>query len=91
MKLRLVQTCASCPEQYDAYMGDEMIGYLRLRNGHFTARYSGDIVYSAYTDGDGCFTEQERKIQLTKASNAIIKAYQDEKECENIELPYTTE
>jgi hypothetical protein len=31
--IELRQTCEACPEQYDAYLGDNRIGYLRLRYG----------------------------------------------------------
>ena len=37
----LVQTCGACPEQYDAYIDDKKIAYLRLRHewsGHTTIR-----------------------------------------------------
>ena len=34
---KLVQTCGACPEQYDVYEGDEEVGYMRLRHGHFHA------------------------------------------------------
>ncbi len=30
--VRLVQTCFACPEQYDAFIGEEKAGYLRLRH-----------------------------------------------------------
>jgi plasmid stability protein len=32
--VRLVRTCFACPEQYDAFIGEEKVGYLRLRHGH---------------------------------------------------------
>lgn len=36
--IELRQTCAACPEQYDAYLNGELVGYLRLRHGHFRVR-----------------------------------------------------
>lgn len=68
-------TCYSCPEQYDVF--DEqgkMVGYFRLRGGRFTAEYpdvGGALVYLAYTDGAGSFTEEERMKQLTLAINKL--------------------
>ena len=35
VKFRLEMTCFACPEQYDVYLEDEKVGYLRLRHGHF--------------------------------------------------------
>ena len=75
MKFKLVMTCGACPEQYDVL--DEYgfkRGYLRLRNGYFTARLddpSGPVVYAALTDGDGIFTSEERQGHLDAAVKAI--------------------
>lgn len=57
---KLVQTCGACPEQYDVYLKDQpdqMVGYLRLRHGYFRAEHMGQVVYDAYTKGDGIFEE----------------------------------
>lgn len=76
-KIRLVQTCGACPEQYDAFHSEtgEEIGYLRLRHGCFTAEYKGMNVYGAETRGDGCFDSNERDYFLHKACEAIIEAH----------------
>jgi hypothetical protein len=76
MKLRLIQTCGACPEQYDVYLGDEEIGYMRLRHGHFRAEYKRTIVYSASTVGDGLFEQEERKRHLNLACKAILEAHE---------------
>ena len=70
----LVMTCGACPEQYDVFSeGGERVGYLRLRNGSFTAQHSpsGKEVYSASTIGDGVFDDGERDEHLIKAVLAI--------------------
>lgn len=67
----LVQTCGACPEQYDAYIDGEEVGYLRLRHGYFSVNYKDVEVYSAHPDGDGCFTGYEREYYLEKACEAI--------------------
>lgn len=80
MGIRLVETCEACPEQYDAYMGDKLIGYLRLRHGHFTVRYPGvmgKLVYEANPKGDGIFEDDERKFYLDKAIKALAKAHKE--------------
>ncbi len=83
MKLKLIQTCGACPEQYDVFTEDEMkVGYLRLRHGYFSARYpnsSGIEVYGSETVGDGSFiSEEERKLHLKRAKKAIKKELKKE-------------
>ena len=74
-QITLDETCGACPEQYDAYLGDDKIGYLRLRHGYFRAEYLGTIVYEAHPNGDGCFEYDERGKYLKKAKKAIWKAH----------------
>lgn len=72
--IRLVQTCGACPEQYDAYIGTELVGYLRLRHGYFRVECpsSGGIeVYGAHPQGDGVFEHEERDGYLRRAVSAI--------------------
>jgi hypothetical protein len=74
--IALVRTCGACPEQYEAFIGDEAVGYLRLRHGLFTVHYpdpGGALVYEATPLGDGAFTDDEREIFLHAAKLAIIK------------------
>jgi len=73
--MKLIQTCSAAPEQYDLMDGDERIGYLRLRHGHFAAHAygpSGPIVYKADTIGDGLFESHERDQHIKNAVAAII-------------------
>lgn len=77
-KIRLEKTCNCSPEQYDAYIGDELIGYLRLRWGSFTVQYlnpSGEYVYSANTIGDGMFDDSEREGHLAVAKLRLINKH----------------
>lgn len=42
-------TCSACPEQYDAFIGDRKVGYLRLRWGEFRVDYpdcGGEMTYA---------------------------------------------
>ena len=74
----LVQTCGACPEQYDVFLHDNQIGYLRLRHGSFTADYpdaGGSLVYSASPNGDGIFEDAEREFYITQAVMAILNAH----------------
>ncbi len=74
MDIRFVQTCGCCPEQYDAYLGDKYVGYVRERGGSFTVEYPGkddcerELLFSAYSD-EG-FSSQ---WMLKKARRAIWK------------------
>jgi len=75
----LVKTCDACPEQYDVFHKKELVGYLRLRYGYFSASFpnsSGKEVYKSPI-GDsltGEFTnEKERKFHLKAAKKAIKK------------------
>jgi len=76
-KLTLIQTCDACPEQYDAYIGDRKVGYLRMRHGHFSVECpdaGGELVFEAKDlAGDGSFSDKERPEMLDKASSAILK------------------
>ena len=74
---KLVLTCGACPEQYDVFLGEENIGYLRLRHGRFYAEYvpTKEIVYVAHPQGDGIFEESEREEHLLKAVTALLKKH----------------
>ena len=75
--LSLVQTCGACPEQYDVYRDGEVVGYLRLRHGHFTAQLfdpNGPLVYESTPRGDGIFEDDERDEYLRLAVNAVQRA-----------------
>lgn len=76
-RLRLIQTCGACPEQYDVYDGEEKVGYMRLRHGYFYVQYpssGGTVVYTANPRGDGSFAdERERKLHLRMGCRAIIE------------------
>jgi len=65
IKLRL--TCGACPEQYDAFLGEIQVGYLRLRHGAFRVDYpecGGETIYEASPRGDGEFHDDERDYYL---------------------------
>jgi hypothetical protein len=72
--VRFVQTCFACPEQYDAFIGEEKVGYLRLRHGHFRVECPdvfGETVYEASPNGDGIFDDDERAEYVQAAQEAI--------------------
>lgn len=81
--IELHRTCYACPEQYNAInkITNEMVGYLRLRHGHFTVEVPdvfGKLVYESYPKGDGIFEEDERTSELTNAILAIADYYGEE-------------
>lgn len=72
----LVQTCGACPEQYDAFLDGEKVGYFRLRHGHFRVdlwRSGGPEVYSAEPNGDGIFEFDEREGFLRAGVDALLE------------------
>jgi hypothetical protein len=78
----LVETSGACPESYDVKLNREIVGYLRLRHGHFRAEYpecGGRIVYTACPRGDGIFEHDERMFYLTKAVEQIKIAMEEDK------------
>lgn len=79
-KVKLVKTCRSCPEQYDAYIDGQRLGYLRLRNGNFSVEYCGDTVFSGRPRGDGMFEHEERNSWLNKACYALLQAHNKKEE-----------
>ena len=81
-KVKLVKTCGGCPEQYDAYIDGQRVGYLRLRHGNFSVEYCGDTVFSGHPRGDGIFEYEERNDWLNKACYALLQAHNKDKEDE---------
>jgi len=83
-KIKLVQTCGACPEQYDAFdENDKLVGYLRLRHGHFTVEYpdvNGELIFAANPKGDGEFYDDERVQYLLMAKEAIHKKIHNQQE-----------
>ncbi|RAP49844.1 MAG: hypothetical protein BZ138_07195 [Methanosphaera sp. rholeuAM270] len=80
--IALKRTCIACPEQYDAInlATNVVIGYLRLRHGHFTVEVPGPfgkLVYESWPEGDGGFEDDEREDELISAIEAIANAYPD--------------
>jgi hypothetical protein len=72
--IRLELTCYACPEQYDAFLDDRQVGYLRLRHGEFRVdcpNVGGETVYRSEPAGDGMFDDDERAVELIKAKAAI--------------------
>ena len=88
----LNRTCYACPEQYDVFLNEEQVGYLRLRHGVFRCDYpacGGETLYYAYCDSDGIFSDEERNECIPKAIHAIanklnIKDYDVEIHIDNI-------
>jgi plasmid stability protein len=78
--VRLERTCFACPEQYDAFIGEEKVGYLRLRHGHFMVECPdvfGETVYEASPNGDGIFDDDERDEHLEAAREAIAERWRE--------------
>lgn len=73
-RIELRMTCGACPEQYDAFLDGEQVGYLRLRHGRFRVDYpdcGGETVFEAGPRGDGIFDPDERDGFLRQAKLAL--------------------
>lgn len=69
---KLVETCGACPEQYDVFIGEAYVAYLRLRHGRFTVDCPfGVTIWTAFPKGDGIFEWEERDTYLTQAIDRI--------------------
>jgi len=78
VNIRLVRTCAACPEQYDTFLGDMEVGYIRLRWGELTVRcpdYEGQIVYSHDFNEEykGSFDDDEESAKYLALAVAAIE------------------
>lgn len=74
--IKLVLTCGACPEQYDAFLDNRQVGYLRLRHGYFRVDFpdcGGETIFEAMPEGDGAFGIEEREGYLRKAVDAICE------------------
>jgi hypothetical protein len=79
-EIRLEKTCSACPEQYDAFIGDKQVGYLRLRHGYFRVDYPDcgiETIYEAEPKGDGLFMDDERDYYLNEAKKAIYRKLEE--------------
>lgn len=84
--VRLVLTCESHPEQYDAFIGDERVAYLRLRGGLFRVQCPhidddqlgfllNETVYAAAVGDNEFHSETQRRLELGAAKEAIAGWY----------------
>lgn len=75
MDLTFVLTCTACPEQYDVYLGDTYVAYVRLRWGRLRVdNDSGTTIFSHRFDDPlkGIFdSDSERETFLNIASTHI--------------------
>jgi len=82
--ITLDQTCGACPEQYNAFLDGEQVGYLRLRHGTFTVDFpdcGGETILVRFPEGDGFFRDYERDLYLDAAKSAILNHIKKQSEC----------
>lgn len=74
LKYKLIMTCEACPEQYDVFLNDKQVGYLRLRHGAFRCDFpecGEETIYRSYPEGDGMFKDDERDEHISNALKCI--------------------
>lgn len=86
--IKFLKTCDFCPEQYDAFIGTSMVGYIRLRHGKLTASYPDigkDIIYTHIFDdynNKGEFdSDEERIFHLNKIAKLICAQHYPNESC----------
>jgi hypothetical protein len=72
------KTCVACPEQYDVFVGDTQVAYVRLRHSKLKCvvpDIGGIEVYSKTLDGDdvGIFPDAQRFYYLNECADAITQ------------------
>lgn len=83
-KIRLDCTCGACPEQYDMFIDDTQIGYIRYRWGYLACRPCNNdgmidwdktvFEWEHPDDGwSGIIPEDQRDTLLQRCKNAIAK------------------
>lgn len=80
-KLKLFQTCFACPEQYDVYYNDALVGYIRYRHGIFSVNpvingnydFTNDLMIFTTDDDSGILSETQRKELLPQALQKIAE------------------
>jgi hypothetical protein len=79
--LDFFMTCGACPEQYDVFINDKQVGYVRLRGGALRAAYpdvEADYTYEVYFDNvwKGCFEDDnERDFYLDKIAEHLYNKF----------------
>ena len=76
MKFVLVETCYACPEQYDVYLYNKQVGYMRLRHHMFRCdfrRCGESELYCVNVKSDGRFDDDEREFYIEEALKEIAK------------------
>lgn len=96
-KIKLVCTCGACPEQYDMFIDDTLVGYIRYRWGYLACRPCNNDVtdwnktvyeWEHPDDGmSGIIPEDQRDMLLQQCKNAIAKYIWAGDELES-ELPF---
>lgn len=80
MAIELKPTCIACPEQYDALLYGNMVGYLRLRGGIFTVHCPtvGGVCVVNGLVGDalaGTFDSEQARQQALLVARVAIAAW----------------
>jgi len=77
--LRFRQTCAQSPEQWDVFIGDDLVGYVRYRWGELTAEYpdvGGELVFEKTMEREtGQLTAEERGQSLPIIAGRLKRAH----------------
>ena len=78
MKFELEQTSQACPEQYNVFRGERLVGYIRLRNGYLYLSYPdayGETIYEHVFEDKlkGSFDSDEERNHYLVESLTVLK------------------
>ena len=80
--LRFEKTSFACPEQYDVFLKNKQVGYLRLRHGVFRIDCPDCGRETIFTheppEADGIFNNSEQREYFLKLSSVRILEWLDE-------------
>ena len=91
-----VETCSACPEQYDVYLGGNLVGYVRLRYGQLSAwcpTITGNPEHEVYThqfedEWLGEFHDDDERTEYLNECADAIMARMDRDHCCHIQEQY---
>ena len=77
-KLQFKQTCFMCPEQYDVFLDEKQVAYVRLRWGCLTVEVpdvkgKGILEHNFNEEFKGSFKDKERELWLKKIEEKILE------------------
>jgi hypothetical protein len=88
LKFKWICTCPACPEQYDVFVGDKQVAYVRLRYGELSVNpytddkdidWNTELYRHQFEDGwKGDFDDEGERGKYQKEIEEVILKYINE-------------